>query len=168
MTKRIALLPALTAVAAVAAIALLVPLGAQSEHLGALRAPGPRHVFSQTTWDSVFTADQATRGDSLYKVTCVKCHGPELAGGDDGAPLSGTLFLGNWTGLPLNELYEKMRTTMPSDNPKSVPPEQLIDILAFMLSKNQFPAGSKALTTDSTLLKDIKIQQNKPTTAPPF
>lgn len=162
MTKRIALF------AAIGAVALLVRLDAQSTHLGELRAPAPRHpLFAQTTWDSVYTADQAKRGDSLYHATCAKCHGPELAGGDDGAPLAGTLFLGNWSGLALNELFEKIRTTMPSDSPKSVPPEQLIDILAYVLSKNQFPAGVKLLTTDSTLLKDIKIQQNKPATTPP-
>jgi len=163
MTNRIAV------VAGVAAVLLLVRLDAQSTHLGALRPPQPPPHFSQTTWDSVYTTTQATRGESLYKVTCIKCHGPDLAGGDDGAPLAGTLFLGNWTGLPLNDLYEKMRTTMPSDSPKSVPPEQLIDILAHILAKNQFPAGVKLLTTDSMLLKDIKIQQNKPdTTRPPF
>lgn len=155
--------PRLTIVAALAAAVLCVPLLASSPYRGAGRMAAPHPRFSQTVWDSVYTAEQATRGDSLYKVTCVKCHGPDLAGGDDGAPLAGKLFLGNWTGLPLNELYEKIRTTMPSDNPKTVPPEQLIDILAFMLSKNAFPAGSKVLTTDSTLLKDIKLVQDKPT-----
>jgi mono/diheme cytochrome c family protein len=156
--------PRLTVVAVFAGVAFLVPLRASAHRGDAADRAHP--MFSQTVWDSVYTAEQATRGDSLYKVTCVKCHGPELAGGDDGAPLAGKLFLGNWTGLPLNELYEKIRTTMPSDNPKTVPPEQLIDILAFMLSKNQFPAGTKVLTTDSTLLKDIKFLQDKPTPSP--
>ena len=153
----------LAVVAALAGVVFFIPIRAH----GADRGEGaPRHALAQTVWDSVYTAEQATRGDSLYKVTCVKCHGPELAGGDDGAPLAGKLFMGNWTGLPLNELYEKIRTTMPSDNPKTVPPEQLIDILAFVLSKNSFPAGTKVLTTDSTLLKDIKFLQDKPTSSP--
>jgi mono/diheme cytochrome c family protein len=164
MTTRLAV------VAALAGVAFFLPLRAQSAHrsdAGSTGAATSRRLLSQTVWDSVYTAEQATRGDSLYKLTCVKCHGPELAGGDDGAPLAGKLFLGNWTGLPLNELYEKIRTTMPSDNPKTVPPEQLIDILAFVLSKNSFPAGTKLLTTDSTLLKDIKFLQDRPAPTPP-
>jgi hypothetical protein len=64
------------------------------------------------------------------------------------------------TGLPLNELYEKVDDDAVRQSEDRTT-EQL-DILAFMLSKNQFPAGTKVLTTDSTLLKDIKLLQDKP------
>jgi cytochrome c5 len=65
--------PRLTAVAVLAGVAFLVPLRA-SAHRGDAAAPA-RPMFSQTVWDSVYTAEQATRGDSLYKLPCVKCHG---------------------------------------------------------------------------------------------
>src|SRR5215468_11301184 len=82
------------------------------------RAPGaaPTH----TVWDSVYTAAQASHGDSLYKGTCVKCHGVTLTGGDEGTPLVGSAFLGNWRDLTLDQLFDKIRTSMPPDNPKSV------------------------------------------------
>ena len=103
------------------------------------------------------TANQAARGETLYKATCLKCHGAMLTGGDDGSPLTGTTFLGNWNGLAMDQLYDKIYTTMPSDKPKSMPRKDYADVLAYILSQNQFPAGSMVLPDSSELLREIKI-----------
>ena len=116
---------------------------------------------THTVWDSVYTDSQTVRGDSLYRQTCVKCHGAELAGGDDGSPLVGDPFLGNWDGQPLDQLYDRIRNSMPPDNPKSIPRDQVADVLAFVLAKNHFPAGAKPLTDDPDRLKDIKVLKRK-------
>ena len=116
---------------------------------------------THTVWDSVYTDSQTTRGDSLYRQTCVKCHGAELAGGNDGSPLVGDPFLGNWDGQSLDQLYDRIRNSMPPDNPKSIPRDQVADILAFVLAKNRFPAGARPLTDDPDRLKDIKVVKNK-------
>src|SRR5689334_10873961 len=67
--------------AALAAATVLVrPAGgiqAQSAGLAALA-----HIAAQTVWDSVYSGDQAARGESTYKSTCMKCHGATLAGTD--------------------------------------------------------------------------------------
>ena len=118
--------------------------------------------IERTVWDSVYTDSQAVRGDSVYKATCVKCHGVTLAGGDDGGPLTGLNFLGNWNGLPVGDLYDKIRTTMPPDKPKSIPPTQLADVVAYVLAQNHFPAGTRPLVDDADSLKAIKIVQSKP------
>jgi hypothetical protein len=117
---------------------------------------------AHTTWDSVYTDSQAMRGDSLYKATCLKCHGETLAGTDSAVSLAGNDFMVNWDGLTLDQLYDKMNTSMPSDNPKSVPSSKMIDILAYVLSKNSFPAGKVALPDSVAALKDIKFQKSKP------
>src|ERR1051325_656192 len=83
-------------------------------HAAPLRPP---RVAARSVWDSVYTAAQATRGDSLYKQACAKCHGDTLTGPppgapDDGAPLVGPAFLANWTGLTVGDLYEKVRDYM--------------------------------------------------------
>jgi S-disulfanyl-L-cysteine oxidoreductase SoxD len=126
----------------------------------ALSSDGP--PAAHTTWDSVFTDSQAVRGDTLYKATCMKCHGATLAGSDSAVSLTGNDFQVNWDGLTLDQLYDKMLTSMPSDNPKSVPSSKMIDILAYMLSKNSFPSGKMALPDDVAVLKDIKFAKNKP------
>jgi hypothetical protein len=116
---------------------------------------------AHTTWDSIYTDSQATRGDSLYRATCVRCHGETLAGTDSAVSLTGGDFLSNWDGLTLDQLYDKMLTTMPSDNPKSLPSSKIIDILAFVLSKNAFPSGKVVLPDDVAVLKDIKFSKSK-------
>lgn len=117
---------------------------------------------AHTTWDSIYSDSQAGRGESLYKATCVKCHGETLAGTDSAVSLAGNDFLVNWDGLTLDQLYDKMLTTMPSDNPKSLPSGQIVDILAYVLSKNTFPSGKAALPDDVAVLKDIKFAKSKP------
>ena len=117
---------------------------------------------THTVWDSVYTAAQASRGDSLYKATCVKCHGATLSGGDEGSPLVGSAFLGNWRDLTLDQLFDKIRTSMPPDNPKSIPTRDVADLVAYLLAQNQFPAGAKLLTDSLDRLKDIKITTSRP------
>jgi S-disulfanyl-L-cysteine oxidoreductase SoxD len=156
MSKLLLLAGAVTALAVVSARGASVTGVSTQTIREAHREP------SRSVWDSVYTDSQAVRGDSVYKETCVKCHGATLAGGDEGTPLTGANFLGNWNGLTVGELYEKVRTTMPPDKPKSIPPQQLADVVAYMLAKNLFPAGTKPLATDAEALKDIKIVGSKP------
>ena len=117
---------------------------------------------THTVWDSVYTAAQASHGDSLYKATCVKCHGATLGGGDEGSPLVGSAFLGNWRDLTLDQLFDKIRTSMPPDNPKSIATRDVADLVAYLLAQNQFPAGVKVLTDSLGQLKDIKITTSRP------
>src|SRR5579885_1378522 len=91
--------------------------------------------MDKTTWDSVYTAAQAAHGDTLYHTTCAKCHGATLGGGEDGGPLVGPNFLSNWNGLAMDQLFDKIYTTMPSDKPKSMPRKDYADILAYMLAQ---------------------------------
>jgi Cytochrome c, mono- and diheme variants len=123
------------------------------------------HVAAEPThsvWDSVYTDSQAARGDSLYKTTCGKCHGPAATGSDDGPPLVGAVFNSNWNGQTLSDLHDRFRNTMPPDNPKTIPRSQITDIVAYVLAQNHFPSGKLALIDDVTTLKDIKFLQSKP------
>ena len=125
-------------------------------------APPPHVHVERTTWDSVYTAAQSARGDTLYRQSCAKCHGAALEGTlNDGGPLTGAMFLGNWSGLGMDQLFEKAYTTMPSDKPKSLPRKDYADILAYVLARNQFPSGATALPDSMELLRDIKIVAGK-------
>ena len=117
---------------------------------------------THTVWDSVYTSAQASHGDSLYKTTCVKCHGATLSGGDEGSPLVGSAFLGNWRDLTLDQLFDKIRTSMPPDKPKSIATRDVADLVAYLLAQNQFPAGVRVLTDSIDQLKDIKITSSRP------
>ena len=109
-------------------------------------------------WQGVFTEGQSKRGQTAYKKHCASCHGEQLTGGEDSPPLTGAAFLANWNGLTLGDLFERIRTTMPQDHPGRLSRQQNADILAYVLSKNQFPAGQAELSTNTDSLKQIRFQ----------
>jgi S-disulfanyl-L-cysteine oxidoreductase SoxD len=116
-------------------------------------ATGPRSV-----WDGVYTEEQAKRGQPLYQHKCASCHGDKMTGGESAPPLTGGQFLSNWNGLTLDVLFERIRLTMPSDNPARVPRPEKADILAYLLSMNTFPPGKTELQYKAELLKEILIE----------
>jgi mono/diheme cytochrome c family protein len=133
----------------------------------AIRSSSVAHASQLATalrasvWDSVYTDSQTVRGDSLYQAVCIKCHGPTLAGTADGNPLSGNDFVTSWDGLTIDQIYDKIRNEMPPDNPKTIPRELVPDVLAFILKKNGFPAGTKPLPDNPETLKTIKFEKAK-------
>jgi S-disulfanyl-L-cysteine oxidoreductase SoxD len=107
--------------------------------------------------DGVFTAEQSTHGKAQYAARCALCHGATLSGTDSVPPLTGSLFLANWSGLSAGDLFQRIRTTMPANDPGSLDDATVIDLIAFVLSMNQFPAGSAKLPRDLRLLQQIGI-----------
>jgi mono/diheme cytochrome c family protein len=111
--------------------------------------------------DGVYTADQAMRGEGVYKEQCAACHGDNLEGSGPMPPLAGKDFLANWTGKTLGDLYEKTQTTMPATAPGTLTPEQAADIVSYMLSKDNYPTGSAALEGKMEPLLKIKLDAPK-------
>ena len=123
----------------------------------ALQAQAPAH----TVWDGVFTADQATQGKALFETKCAICHGAELNGGEMAPPLAGASFLGNWQGSSLGDLFTRIHSTMPANDPGSMNNADTALILSYILSFNQFPAGATALPSDDAALGQIGITEKK-------
>ena len=117
---------------------------------------------SRSVWDGVYTQEQAERGHSLYNQHCASCHGDTLAGGEVAPPLAGGDFLANWNGLTVGDLFDRIRRSMPKDDPGRLSREQNADVLAYIFSFNNFPAGKAELAHDTELLKQIRIEENKP------
>jgi cytochrome c len=121
--------------------------------------PSPAQPHS--VWDGVYTDEQAKRGEPLYQQKCASCHGDKLTGGESAPPLAGGQFLSNWNGLTLDILFERIRLTMPSDNPARVGKPAKVDILAYVLSMNKFPSGKSELQSRAELLKEIMIEASQ-------
>ena len=116
----------------------------------------------RTVWDGVFTKEQVKRGEGLYAQLCSSCHGPDLAGNDEAAPLTGSAFLASWDGLSIGELSNRVRVSMPPNNPGTLSRQQIVDILSYVLSVNNFPAGTTELDPKAELLKEVRIEATKP------
>ena len=117
---------------------------------------------TRSVWDGVYTEEQAKRGEALYHQRCVHCHGVNLAGAVDGAAsLTGATFYGNWNGVTLDLMLDRVRTTMPVDNPSSLSRQQIADLLAFVFSVNKFPAGRTELPRQAEMLNLIHFKATK-------
>jgi len=116
---------------------------------------------TKSTNDGIFTAEQAKRGDVLYKEQCATCHGDNLEGSGPMPPLAGKDFLANWNGKTVGELFEKTHTTMPATAPGTLTPAQAADIVAHMLNASGYPAGTAELEGKTEALLAIKIDAPK-------
>jgi cytochrome c len=141
--------------------AAMLVLVAISSLLGLLRAQAPATEL-RSVWDGVYTAEQANRGEPIYRKECAACHGDMLTGGESSPPLAGGAFLANWNGLTMGDLFDRIRKTMPQTNPGRLTRQQDADILAFMLSVNKFPPGKTELYRQSEMLKEIRFESVKP------
>lgn len=111
---------------------------------------------AKTAKEDVYSDSQAQRGAGLYGQQCAACHAADLSG--SGAPaLAGAVFLDVWDNRSIDELVEKIASTMPSSAPGSLSRIQATDLVAFMLQSNKFPAGSAELDSAPETLQTIKI-----------
>jgi mono/diheme cytochrome c family protein len=118
----------------------------------------PQVSQSRSVWSGVYNESQADRGRRLYVQACAECHAQTLMGAEGGPELVGESFLGHWLTKTVGDLYEETASTMPDSAPGTLPERQYVDIIAYMLKENGFPAGSEELPIDAELLKQIRLE----------
>ena len=107
--------------------------------------------------EGVYTAEQAKRGEAVYKEQCAACHGDSLEGSGPMPALAGPDFSKAWKGKTAADLFEKTHSTMPATAPGSLTEKQTADVLAFMFMTAKFPAGSTELPATMDPLKQISL-----------
>jgi cytochrome c len=112
---------------------------------------------SVATADGVFTRAQAERGRIRYVEHCASCHGEGLNGVDMAPPLAGAAFLANWSGLPVDDLVVRIKTTMPVEEPETLGQQTVVDITAYLLMMNDMPGGDAELPTSRNPLRQTII-----------
>lgn len=110
-----------------------------------------------SVWDEIFTEEQAERGEYVYTEACIACHGLDLGGNSNSPGLTGMSFMFLWEGRSVGELFEKIRAEMPTDRPGQLPLQDYLDVTAYILLKNAFPAGDEELPATVETLSAIKI-----------
>ena len=127
-------------------------------------------IIAGTAWSadapatSSYTEDQFERGEVLYQKECALCHGLEL---DDGAApaIVGSTFRKTWSMLGANvaELYNRIATTMPPRQDNFLSEDQNLDILSYLLGRNNILRGTEALRNDYDYLAAIPIARGDET-----
>lgn len=117
---------------------------------GAQRDTTARHAGTTTTASGVYTTTQASRGEDVYFGTCRGCHTPSSHAG-------GT-FATFWLHKSVADLFTFIATNMPKNDPGSLDPHDVADLVAYLLEMNQMPAGPSELSPDTTALRQIRIE----------
>lgn len=109
----------------------------------------PASSGALTLASGVYTAEQAERGETSFRAFCAECHSSnEMAGSD---------FMFAWEGNSVGRLFRYISTMMPDDDPGSLPEDDYRDIMSWILSANDFPAGDTELPGDLEVLNGIMI-----------
>jgi mono/diheme cytochrome c family protein len=95
-------------------------------------------------WHGVYTAAQAERGRTAFENHCSECHHADLSGGE-GPALIGSSFMVKWEMQSVERLFHKIRDTMPEAGSSQVSEADKLDIVAYILQQNGYPAGNAEL-----------------------
>jgi mono/diheme cytochrome c family protein len=122
-------------------------------------------------WGGVYSDAQAARGETAFTTTCGSCHRADLTGAR-GPALAGPKFMAKWELESLNQMFHQIKDNMPRDNSGSLADAAALDLVAFILKANGFPAATApttTLTADEELLDGIVfVPREGPTKIPNF
>ena len=110
------------------------------------------------TLDGVYSAEQAARGKDLYADFCSSCHANNLTGTPGGPGIAGVRFNVKWGKKSVGELYTYIHDNMPAGSPGLLTETEYLDVIAYILEVNKYPAGEGVeLTADIEALNAITI-----------
>ncbi len=109
--------------------------------------PGPQ----KTTLDGIYTKAQADGAKAQYDKLCAECHAFTVAAKKQAAdlPLGDEPFLKKWEGKAIDELVSVIVLTMPNDGSAIVSDDEALNLTAYVLQQNGFPAGATPLTKET-------------------
>ena len=123
-------------------------------------APALAPSLAAQTKPPAFTAEQAGRGQAGYQHWCQTCHGSDLDNGEfGGPPLKGSWFNSLWGQGNVGVLFAYVKSLMPPDNPGGLNDTTYVDILAFILQGNGYPAGKDELPPDVDALGRMTLSR---------
>jgi cytochrome c len=111
--------------------------------------------------DGAYTTAQAERGERDYGRQCERCHGADLSGDTsrEVPALAGDHFQEQWSGRTVKELFDLVKRSMPGDAPDSLTTRAYVDIVAYVLSANQFASGAQELPRVPERLQEWVIEK---------
>jgi quinoprotein glucose dehydrogenase len=135
-----------------AVVYVSVCLFVQAVIISAQAPSGATERAGRTVWDGIYTEPQAQRGRGFYAEHCASCHGANLEGAEHRA-LKGDRFWATWQDTTVDRLLTHVSTNMPHSEDGSLKgtlgSRVYTDIVAHILSSNEFPAGGVELAESS-------------------
>jgi mono/diheme cytochrome c family protein len=110
---------------------------------------------------ALYTEDQATKGSLAYLQNCAMCHGPNMEGQSGGYPgpaLKGADFADPSYDFHVSEIFNFVAKQMPSATPGSLSNEAYVQIMAYLLQQNGYPAGNHELVYEDAEKSKVPIR----------
>lgn len=105
---------------------------------------------------ALFTDAQAAEGKHKFLDNCARCHGPLLEG-RAGPALRGPNFASAKSDFHVGDIFTIVSQNMPATAPGSLQHQDYVEIMAFLLQENGYPAGGKALTFDEAKASKVDL-----------
>jgi len=105
---------------------------------------------------AIYTEPQAKLGFLKYLGNCAMCHGTHLEG-RSGPSLKGPNWANAKADYSVGEVFTVVSQQMPATSPGSLEHEEYVDIMAYLLQQNGYPAGSTALQFDGAAASKTKL-----------
>lgn len=112
---------------------------------GLVAAAGSVALAAAAPLPALYTKAQAVAGHATFEAHCSMCHGANLQG-ISGPALVGQGFASASNNYTVAAIFDELSQQMPAGAPGSLSHKDYADIMAFILSRNGYPAGSTALT----------------------
>jgi mono/diheme cytochrome c family protein len=104
---------------------------------------------AKTVWDGVYTAPQAARGATSFATSCARCHAVDPSASEAGRNLAGKAFWESFRESTVESLLDFVTKNMPNQQGGTLSADTYADLVAYILSKNELPAGSTELSKAS-------------------
>ena len=145
-------MPPMSARMSSAVVALLIAgCGAPQAAPPSSPAPGPAMAETDASPApaAFYTEPQARRGQRAFRQVCSDCHYT--------SEFKGPVFTDVWARRTARDLYRELRRTMPDDNPGGLPRQTYVDVMAYILELNGYPAGADELPPDDGVLGSFRL-----------
>jgi mono/diheme cytochrome c family protein len=113
----------------------------------------PAEVAAPTTPTATapasFSDEQADRGRSVFRATCTECH--------YSSEFRDRQFRFKWRRRTVADLFEHISTSMPENSPGSLPDQQYVDVITYILRMNGFEPGMEELPADPDAMETISL-----------
>ncbi len=118
----------------------------------AINAPAPAGDVP-----ALYTAAQASAGLGKFLGNCGMCHGAKLQG-MSGPSLKGPNFASDKANFSVSDVFTIVSQNMPATNPGSLEHDDYVEIMAYLLQENGYPAGSTALTFEAASQSKVPLR----------
>ncbi len=118
-------------------------------HAGTRADTEPVRDLSPGSSRGFYTVKQAARGRAVFRLDCGECHSVSDFRGRD--------FEWEWRRSTAWDLFRRMRETMPEDFPGILPDQTYADVIAYVLSLNDYTDGATELRATEEAMDVIPL-----------